>query len=58
MALGMGTVFVFLGLLVIATSALSRIVADDDSRGGEPSAPEEIEEAVAAAVAVHRARQR
>lgn len=58
MALGMGTVFVFLGLLVIATLALSRIVAGNDAGGGQPSPSDEIEEVIAAAVAVHRARQR
>jgi oxaloacetate decarboxylase gamma subunit len=63
LVLGMGTVFVFLALLVIATNVLSKLVAvtargDGDHPDSETATAEEIEAVVAAAVAAHRARGR
>ena len=58
---GMGTVFVFLTLLVLATQAMSNIVArlavqDASSPDGVTSAEEEEIAAIAAAIRVHRGR--
>lgn len=62
MLVGMGTVFVFLSALVLATTAMSRLVLHFE---GEPPAPgggagaEEAEEvaAISAAIALHRRRR-
>ena len=53
MLVGMGTVFVFLSLLVLATQAMSRVVTHmrDAGSPGQPS-PEELA-AITAALAVH-----
>ena len=63
MLMGMGTVFVFLILLVFATTAMSRVVAmfagapvESKPAGAGPS--EEEVAAITMAVAAHRARNR
>jgi oxaloacetate decarboxylase gamma subunit len=57
MLVGMGTVFVFLTLLVLATQAMSRVVMrmSDANSGGQPSS-EEIA-AITAALALHSRRK-
>jgi len=60
--LGMGTVFIFLSLLVVATLVMSRLVGQGGRDGGA-SGPSEGEEAallaaVAAAVKAFRGRHR
>lgn len=61
MMLGMGTVFVFLGLLVFATFGLSKLVQAMGLAGLDGAAPtsnqSELEGVAAAAAAVHRARR-
>lgn len=66
MMLGMGTVFVFLGLLVLATFGLSKLVEalglahfEAAATSAKPtSSQSELEGVTAAAAAVHRARGR
>ena len=60
MLVGMGTVFVFLTALVMATTLMSWLVArgdahDDDAAGGERPGDEEVA-AIAAAIRLHRSR--
>lgn len=64
MLYGMGTVFVFLALLVLATSAMSRLIMHLQQRVPVPTegvvAPAgEVDEAIVAAItaALHRHRQ-
>ena len=59
MLVGMGTVFVFLTLLVVATAAMSRLVQRFERRHPVASASgDESEEvaAIAAAITMHRRR--
>jgi len=62
MLIGMGTVFLFLTLLVIATTLMSRIIssiAPLDETNGEAGAPSAQEiAAISAAVAQYRRRRR
>lgn len=54
MLAGMGTVFVFLTALVIATSLMSRVIMRFESaRAGDDIAPEEVA-AISAAIEAHR----
>ena len=61
MFVGMGTVFVFLCLLVMATSLMSRLVihlAGAPAAEAEPQADEAEEiAAISAAIALHRRRR-
>ena len=57
MAVGMGTVFVFLTLLVLATQAMSRAVSLIGGGEAEPASTEEIA-AITAALELHRRKTR
>ena len=57
MFVGMGTVFVFLTLLVIATTLMSRIVLAWFPEGEDGEAEEELIAAATAAVQHHRGRR-
>ena len=59
MLAGMGTVFVFLTTLVVATSLMSRIIGrfQPEPATANPDAQDEEVAAVTAAIAHHRSRQ-
>ena len=56
MLVGMGTVFVFLTLLVVATQIMSMLVLRKENPGkGDQATPQEVA-AIAAAIQLHRRR--
>ncbi|NBC22319.1 MAG: sodium pump decarboxylase subunit gamma [Gammaproteobacteria bacterium] len=61
MLVGMGTVFVFLSALVLATTAMSRLVlrfqGEPPAAGGAGAEEAEEVAAISAAIALHRRRR-
>jgi len=58
MLVGMGTVFVFLSVLVVAMSAMSAIAQRILPQGRPDSVSDDEVAAIAAAISLHRSRQR
>ena len=56
MLVGMGTVFVFLTALVIATSLMSRLIGRFGREAAAEGIPDEDVAAISAAIARHRRR--